>query len=65
MKEEYKRMIAEMDKTLSMLRESWMAAVMEEKPRWLDRLNAMLDERFRLMKLRDGAPNQLSPAPVS
>jgi len=50
---EYANYIKEVDLTLAMLREGWMKAKVDEKSRWLDRINSMLDERNRLMKLRD------------
>jgi len=45
--------IAQLDETLSILRESWMDAKEEKKPEWMNKINAKLDERSRLMKLRD------------
>ena len=45
--------IVELDKTLSMVSEGWMEAKIADKPKWMDRLNLMLEERFRLMHLRD------------
>lgn len=56
MKPEYDRHIAELDKTLSMIRKGWMDAKPAEKPKWMDQIDSMLDERLRLMSLRDGAP---------
>ena len=60
MREEYKRLIGEVDKTLSMLREGWMSALDHERAKWRERLDAMLDERLRLMKLRDSAPSPIA-----
>ena len=45
--------IVVLDKTLSMVREGWMEAKIADKPKWMDRINLMLEERFRLMSLRD------------
>lgn len=45
--------IAELDKTLGMLRDGWMTSKDEHRDAWMKRLNQMLDERLRLMKLRD------------
>ena len=56
MQTEYQRHIAELDKTLSMLREGWMESKPADKSKWMDRINSMLDERLRLMSLRDNAP---------
>ena len=55
MQTEYQRHIAELDKTLSMLRERWMESKLADKSKWMDRINSMLDERLRLMSLRDNA----------
>jgi hypothetical protein len=55
MQTEYQRHIAELDKTLSMLREGWMESKLADKSKWMDRINSMLDERLRLMSLRDNA----------
>ena len=55
MQTEYQRHIAELDKTLSMLREGWMESKPADKSKWMDRINSMLDERLRLMSLRDNA----------
>lgn len=46
-------LIADLDKTISMIRESWLDAKPESKPKYMDRLNSLLDERYRLMQLRD------------
>lgn len=54
MKEEYVKLIVEHDKTLSMLRGQWMDAKPPEKTKYMDRINSALDERGRIMKLRDG-----------
>jgi hypothetical protein len=54
MKDEYIRLIAELDKTISMLREGWMTCEPSDRQKWMDKINSMLDERMRLMKLRDG-----------
>lgn len=53
MKHEYQKLITEHDKTLSMLRRQWIEAAPADKPKWLARIDAALDERLRLMALRD------------
>jgi hypothetical protein len=48
-------MIEQVDKTLSMLKEGRDEAKAPElKKRWTERIDAMLDERMRLMNARDG-----------
>lgn len=54
MKSEYLKLIAECDKNLSLLRESWIEAPVEKKARWMGLINQALDERCRLMALRYG-----------
>ena len=53
MKKEYETLIAEHDKTLSYLRSEWLESLTKDKDKWLTKINAALDERIRLMKLRD------------
>lgn len=53
MKAEYLKLIAECDKNLSLLRESWLESPLQKKARWLGLINQALDERIRLMALRD------------
>jgi len=53
MKNEYIEKIAQVDEKLSILRESWMDSQQEKKPAWMSKINAALDERSKLMKLRD------------
>lgn len=54
MKQEYEKLIEELDKTLSMSRSLWMAAKdSAERNKWRIRLDELLDERRRLMKCRD------------
>lgn len=45
--------IVEHDKSLSVLRESWRDAIPARKAHWLSLINQALDERLKLMKLRD------------
>jgi hypothetical protein len=47
--------IAQIDEKLAILRESWIDSRPEKKAAWMDKIEAALDERFRLMKLRDRA----------
>ena len=49
--------IVEMDKTLSMLKQGFDGAKPEKKKEWSDRIDGMLDERFKLMRVRDGFEN--------
>lgn len=56
MKHEYAKLIAEHDRTLSMLRKQWMEAESKDQPKYMERINAALDERLRLMALRDETP---------
>lgn len=54
MRDQYIALIAELDKTISMVRSFWIEARDEgEKRKNMLRLDQLLDERFRLMKLRD------------
>ncbi len=53
MKEEYTNLIVEHDKTLSMLRQHWLSDGPTEEKKWMERINSALDERGRLMRLRD------------
>ena len=56
MKHEYEKLIAEHDRTLSMLRKQWMEAEPKDQTKYMERINAALDERLRLMRLRDETP---------
>lgn len=56
MRHEYEKLIAEHDRTLSMLRKQWMEADPKDKPKYMERINAALDERLRLLALRDETP---------
>lgn len=54
MKEEYMKLIAERDVIISELRDSWMKEEnLIEKEKLMRKINKQLDERIRLMKLRD------------
>jgi len=56
MKTEYEKLIATMDKTLSLIRKQWeKAPAGKEKEEYMSRINESLEERFRLMGLRDAA----------
>jgi len=53
-KASYKKLIKEVDKLLDILRSGWMESKdIKEKEKYQERLNGALDERIRLMKLRD------------
>lgn len=56
MRSEYEKLIAEHDKTLSLLRASKLDASPKLHSAWDERINAALDERLRLMALRDAQP---------
>ena len=53
MKTEYQTLINEFDKTLKLLSRKFFEANLKDKKDWLERINSALDERLRLMKLRD------------
>lgn len=46
--------IAQVDEKLTILRESWMDSKPEKKETWMTKIDAALDERSKLMKIRDG-----------
>jgi hypothetical protein len=46
--------IAQVDEKLSILRESWLDAKPEKKAVWMTKIDAALDERSKLMRIRDG-----------
>ena len=48
--------ISQVDDKLTILRESWMDSKPEKKARWMAKIDAALDERSKLMKLRDAVP---------
>jgi hypothetical protein len=54
MSNEYAKLIEEHDKTLSLLRSQWLEADEKHKSQFMGRMNSSLDERLRLMRLRDG-----------
>ena len=57
MKAEYERLIAEHDKTLSLLRSQWLGTDNKtDKARYYNLIEDALGERSRLMKLRDADP---------
>lgn len=53
MKSEYVEMIAEVDNTLSTLREEWMKSAPADRVKWRVLIDKQLDQRVRLMKKRD------------
>lgn len=53
MKEDYPSWIKEQDEILADLRLEWKAAKEESKDKWMNRINRALDQRLRIMKLRD------------
>lgn len=46
--------IVQVDEKLTILRESWMDSRPEKKSTWMAKIDAALDERSKLMKIRDG-----------
>ena len=63
MKKEYENLISEHDKTLSYLRSEWLDSLTKDKDKWLEKINTALDERIRLMALRDKKPKKkLTPS---
>jgi hypothetical protein len=56
MTNQYIKLIEELDKTISMTRTFWMdARTNEDKKKWHKRIDELLEERMRLMNLRDAA----------
>ncbi len=53
MNESYAKLIEELDKNLKLMTAIWIEASPEAKPKLNERINQMLDERLRLMKIRD------------
>jgi hypothetical protein len=53
MKAEYIKLIASLDRTLTMLRQIWLDAHVNKKRKHMTHINETLEERFRLMQLRD------------
>ena len=51
---QYVKLIEELDKTIGLARSSWMdARSNDDKNKWYKRINELLEERLRLMRLRD------------
>lgn len=48
--------IAVVDEKLDILRESWLDAAHEKKSSWMERIDAVLDARILLMRIRDAVP---------
>jgi hypothetical protein len=56
MNNQYVKLIEELDKTISMTRTFWLdARTSEDKKKWYKRIDELLEERMRLMNLRDAA----------
>ncbi len=54
MKEEYIKLIEERDRILLEQRLEWLKCeTLAQKEKWMKKINKSLDERFRLMCLRD------------
>ncbi len=63
MESEYVRLIAQLDLVLSGLKDLWTNARDDkDKAKWMERINASLDERLRFMRLRDTAKTLASTA---
>ncbi len=57
MEQEYIKLIGDLDRVLSTIRDFWMnAKTSEEKAKWRIRLDESLDDRLRLMRCRDAVP---------
>lgn len=52
-KEQYVSIIKEFDKTLDLLRRKYFGANLRDKSDWMGSIDSALDERLRLMSLRD------------
>ena len=51
---QYVKLIEELDKTISLARSSWMdARSTDDTRKWHKRIDELLEERMRLMRLRD------------
>ncbi len=58
-------LIAEVDKTIDMVRPFWLEARDEgEKRKSLNRINELLDQRLALMAKRDGAQTPVPNVPL-
>ncbi len=57
MKEEYAKIIGELDISLKLVTGMWIEARTEDKRKINERINELLDERLRLMKIRDSHDN--------
>lgn len=53
MKEAYEKLIGDLDRTLKLGTLMWLAAKPEDKPPAQKTIDDLLDERLRLMKIRD------------
>ncbi len=53
MKEAYMKLIEDLDKSLKLMTVVWVEASPADKPKFDARINEMLDERLRLMNIRD------------
>lgn len=59
---EYVRLISQLDLVLKGLKDLWMdARDPKDKATWMERINASLDERLRLMRCRDVAKTVILP----
>jgi hypothetical protein len=57
MKDEYIRLIAELDQVICHVRLFWLASKLpEDVAKWRSRIDELLDERLRIMRCRDAAP---------
>ena len=57
--------IAQVEEKLTILRESWMDSKREKVSHWMAKIDDALDERSKLMKIREGKPNLLLITPKS
>jgi hypothetical protein len=54
--------IAQVDEKLTILRESWIDSKPEKRSTWMTKIDDALDERSKLMKVRDGNLTALKEA---
>ena len=50
---EYENLLKQLDSILCLMRDEWLEAGIKNKNKWEQKIDKALDERLRLMKLRD------------
>jgi len=53
-KTKHSKLIAEIDKTILILRDGWIDANAKAKKKWIDKIDGELDNRLKLMSSWDG-----------